>query len=499
MNYLSEVEFDLLCLESDKVLHEKPNSRYRQANNLLHIIREHPVFLGQYSPIFNHSSAQFFFFLIKRFLFHFLKGIWQSFKFFYKRDFSLSNKAIKSNKLSSVFISHLLNDSFINHEKDFYFNSLPNQFSDLGENSLILYINYTALSSKKIDAFFQKRGDNKIVLPKFISPKEEIKTSIRLIKESFTLLASSFKYKGISKRIRSYAAIESLSTATHFSVRLSKQVENIVKRTKPDYLFTTYEGHPWERLVYAAAKKENSSIKNIGYQHAIIFKKQHALKRKLAANYNADFILTSGQDGMTKLSKHEIAPPQNIIVFGSSRTRLENEKNLMFNTELKSVLLLPEGDYNECNLMIELALNLAHHHKRINFVMRFHPLISIPQLIKKNKKLLNKTSNLILSDLALEDDFKRANFVIYRGTSTIIKAIEFGLYPVYYSLDKELSINPLENNELLIDSINSHLDFDKIINFNTASLSDKLEKIQILTANFFSPINYGKALKIKHL
>jgi hypothetical protein len=43
-----------------------------------------------------------------------------------------------------------------------------------------------------------------------------------------------------------------------------------------NYLVTTYEGHSWERLCFALAKEAKPLVKCIAYQHAPIFKYQHA-------------------------------------------------------------------------------------------------------------------------------------------------------------------------------------------------------------------------------
>ena len=73
-------------------------------------------------------------------------------------------------------------------------------------------------------------------------------------------------------------------------------------------IFTTYEGHPWERLIFAMAREIDPTIVCVGYQHAIVFRKQHAIRRKLTSNFEPNYILCSGEHGFNNLKKLIIYP-----------------------------------------------------------------------------------------------------------------------------------------------------------------------------------------------
>ena len=77
-------------------------------------------------------------------------------------------------------------------------------------------------------------------------------------------------------------------------MRTAAQVRTIIEHTKPKLLLITHEGHAWERLVFHSARQVNKNIHCIGYTHAPIFERQHAVKRPLGNEYNPDHILTSG-------------------------------------------------------------------------------------------------------------------------------------------------------------------------------------------------------------
>ena len=107
------------------------------------------------------------------------------------------------------------------------------------------------------------------------------------------------------KKINFQAFVESLSPASHFNYRLANQVEKLTKKFQPKNIFTTFEGHPWERLIYFSTKKIRPEINNIAFQHSFVFNKQHAIKRSLGYNYEPDFVFCSGIDGKEKLKKLE--------------------------------------------------------------------------------------------------------------------------------------------------------------------------------------------------
>jgi hypothetical protein len=76
------------------------------------------------------------------------------------------------------------------------------------------------------------------------------------------------------------------------------------------------------------------------------------------------------------------------------------------------------------------------------FYFRLHPLIKKNDFIKKNC-MQKIPDNLIISNNTLEKDFEKSKYAIYRGSATIIEAVNFGLIPIYYSQKNEISLNPL--------------------------------------------------------
>ena len=96
-------------------------------------------------------------------------------------------------------------------------------------------------------------------------------------------------------------------------------MNNNVKR-----VFTTYEGHPWERLIFGMARKIDKSVVCIGYQHALVFRKQHSIRRKLEESFEPDFILFSGERGLKSFKAINYLNPKRLILFGTNRVKSDN-------------------------------------------------------------------------------------------------------------------------------------------------------------------------------
>ena len=104
--------------------------------------------------------------------------------------------------------------------------------------------------------------------------------------------------------------------------------------------------------------------------------------------------------------------------------------------------LLSEGDLIECIPLVQLVLKLANKYSQLNFIIRFHPITKVEQVLKVCPALNQPPSNITLSE-SFEADLEQAHFALYRGSTTIVKAVQYGLIPVYFERKNEISIDPL--------------------------------------------------------
>ena len=494
---IGEEEYDFLCQECDSLLEKGPNELSRKANSWLHIIREHPVFLQYYSAIFKKEDISFALFLFRKFFQYIFFGGLKFLHSFYRNIIRKEQLKIMNSSCDYIILSHLLNKDFLNRESDFYFHELPQKLQSQGGKVLIVYINYIGEVNHIITKKWKTNKVNKLVLPRYLSTRKEFKIRVLLIKDAFMLLLKGSNSK-LSRRIKLQAAIEALSPASHFNLRLGFQIEQIVKKTKAKQLYTTFEGHPWERIAFAMARKSNPQIKCVAYQHALIFRKQHAITRSLGINYNPDFILCSGKDGQEKLKKAALISNDRIICFGSDRIVSASE-NIPIKIKQKkdTILMLAEGDLIEVLPLIDFFYELAKKHVSLRFIIRFHPITSIKKVFKYRKHLLQPPPNIIFSQCSFEEDLSRADFAIYRGSTTIIKAIQYGLVPVYVKKPKEMSIDILYQFPSLRYEISNPKEFKHLVLNSSDDFDTKILQLAKEVCQFFSPLNYDEALKIK--
>jgi hypothetical protein len=105
---------------------------------------------------------------------------------------------------------------------------------------------------------------------------------------------------------------------------------------------------------------------------------------------------------------------------------------------------------------------------------------------------------MIISNNTLEKDFEKNKYAIYRGSATIVEAVNFGLIPIYYSQKNEISLNPLFKFEKEPFKIRNVKDLNNALKINFKV--KKLRKIREYCRSFFQQPNSAavKSLFIKN-
>lgn len=495
MKGITEAQYSQLCLACDALLKENGDSFERNANAYLHVIREHPIFLNNYTVLYKKRGFVFFIYLLKKLFWHVILG---SYKLVHAivRNYIFRDRLSKDKRVfENIFISHFLNDSFINHKSDFYFFDLPKKIAGTKKSSLQLYINFTNQTSRDITNRWKNRSVASKLLPSYLPIFQEIKIRSLLLKEAINILKSK-TISNFEKRLKYQAAVSSLSSATHSNYRLALLVQQYVKNNGVKRIFTTYEGHPWERLIFAMVRKVNSSVECIGYQHALIFRKQHSIRRKLNINFEPDYILFSGKKGMNNFKAINYLASNRLILFGTNRIEPVNNTPLKVKSSSnKTFLMLSEGDLIECIPLTKFVLQLALKYTESKFIIRFHPITNINQVIQKCPLLRQNLPNVELSKESLQDDLNRSFFAIYRGSTTIVKAIQNGLVPLYYNKENEITIDPLFEIQEEKTNLSSIQDLSLIFNKPLNQIEKSQSKLIEHVNDFFSPVDYNEAIK----
>jgi len=308
--------------------------------------------------------------------------------------------------------------------------------------------------------------------------------------------------KGLLHRVIKRATDEVLSSGAHSSLRMSKEIDALVSKMRPKLIVVTHEGHAWERIFFASARRAFPSVRCIGYQHAAVFRLQHALIRKLTSQYNPDHILTAGSISKCQLENEPDLKGIPISILGSNRylnrVKINAEREAMalgrFNNLTGRVcLVIPEGTPSECQILFDFSFRCAQSYPEIQFVWRMHPILPFESLKSQNGNFNNLPENITISRQIIEGDIARSRWALYRGSTAIIQAVVAGLRPIYLAIPNELTIDPLYEagaGRVIVKSVAEFyqailLDFD----VPKTQLGLEFKKTQKYCENLFTPFN----------
>jgi len=476
-------QYKLLCDACDKVINKDKNL-YRVSIPWLHVLREHPASLKQYECLFNNDGNNDVLYsnnslLVNR----------KPLDIFPLEDYQLNNSD-NLKDVDVIIVSHLVNSEHLDSIEDFYFGDIPQYLINNKINPLVVLINHTNESAKNLSKRIVNSDFFRIILPKNLSFIEEISNVFGLIIEILKIRLSSFKEKGLLRRTMRRASSSKGLGGTLSSLRINRQIEQILKIYNPKVIMTTYEGHSWERVTYGAAKKHNKNILRIGYQHSVITKNAHSIFRPLGKKYDPDLIFTSGVITNNFFQKSLKKMHSRLSILGSNKSAVNIE--LEEKKEQQTCLVLPEGIIEECYTLFSFSIKCANSLPHINFIWRLHPVISFEEVLRHMKiNLEDLPKNIILSSSPLTKDIVKSNFALYRGTTAIIEAIYGGLVPIYLADDSGMTIDLLFEIDVGKGVVRNVKDFSRIIKDNSFFDNDKLVKY---CESYFTKIEYSTLL-----
>ena len=463
-----------------KILDDKNLSITIKSISALHIVKYHPLFIEKKKiSIFDVAWFIVNFFLKKIFII--LQIIKNSFK----------NKE-KIDKKEVLIISHLINNKYVNSTKDFYFGNLEILLKKKKINYTKFMINHTDLSSSNLN--YQNKNKNNLILDRYLNLKLEILIIIlKLIAKVeliYLLILKKIRFQDFKKLFLSL-----FDFSTSFALRMHFLIKRYIKKINPKLCIFTYEGYPWERLCINGIKSFNSEIKCIGYQHTPVSKNHHAIFKLIKGYYNPDQIWCS-QISSFKILQKNIKKKNYIKFIGSlnipvfKKVKNKKFKNIRF-------LVIPEGIYSECKNLFKFSLDLAKKLKKIRFVWRVHPVINLKKVLQSlGLSEKNIPKNIKISNKNFLSDIKTSNFVLYKGSAAVLKAVLSKNYPLYHKLPNEKNFDTLIKYFNKENYCRSHNDVIKIlknvreVNFNK-KLNNQIKKIK---KDFFVKPNLKKII-----
>lgn len=438
---VKEQQYKDICAACHSLLAERDATIDRLAIPWLHVIREHPVFLENYLDVTEPSSGigamRGRVALVARYM---AGWVWQAIVTLRSNGMAWDGPK-EPPQVDVLFVSHLLSAAHAGRSEDFYFGRLPEAVACEGKVAAVALVNYSGESGVAMAAAWRQSPVARFVLSHSLGLSEEFGLFLRLLRESLRLTAkAAAQPSGLIKRVTSRSAQEALSGGARRTLRMADQLGRLVAQLKPKAIVVTYEGHAWERIAFAAARRVAPGIQCIGYQHAALFRLQYAIRQRLAPEYNPDAILTAGAVGKAQLESAQSLRGVPVAVVGSNRAFAPG---VLSHARGLGCVVIPEGIASECHLLFEFSLECARACPAMTFIWRLHPLLTFEALVRQNPRLMDRPSNVVLSRGALEDDLKTCRWALYRGTTAVTQAVGAGLRPVYLRVAGEMTIDPL--------------------------------------------------------
>ncbi len=437
-------EFNLIKKKCDSILKNTQN-HFFVANNSLNIIKGHPYHLS----IFKLS----YLIILKKLLLNI-------FKLIIDLILSLNNIFIKKNiqkkKFQTLLISNLINIKELNKD-DYIYGDLEQNFKKNKLNFYKLIINHTKYSNGYVEGLLKNHQNISVIDFKNNSFLCNFKTICIL--SSFFLL---FLIKSIIYFDKFYLliGIDFLNISTKKNLNLYKNFKDKTKNFSYNKIILPYEGYSWERIILMNSFDKGIK-KRIGYNFSAICKHQHSIFRKLKKRFEPDIIFTVGKYTQKKFKKINIPS----YILGSVR-KYNGSKNVK-KLKKKNILVLPEGIVSECKKLFYFSIACAKNNPFMNFIWRLHPSQKFEIILKQiniNKKHLPK--NIILSKSSFFKDIANSNYCIYRGSTSVITAIQDGVYPLYYNANEKINIDPTFDLKIWKTEINNLKDFQDFTSGN---------------------------------
>ena len=488
----SSNQYEKLCKACNDILLDSKENLIRQSIPWLHVLNEHPTALKKYNQLWLKENS---FKDISKFFIFFLLSLLKKEQ---KKEIDFLRKS--SSNANTLIISHLINKSHLKEEDDFYFGDLTRKLEEQNLNSIRFLINHTSTSSKDLlkSENFSSLNPSTYFFLDSLSKKTILKIFKDLFLESIKLRKDSIKEKDIfKKKVLKHASYQALTISSFKSCIYFFELYEILDKLKPRFVLTTFEGHVREKLTFFCSKLFSKKIISIGYQHTILFPKQNSIKNYVSKKFIPDMIFTPGEINK-KILKKQLPNIYDIKIenVGTFKTIQKKAKITKTSAE-KYCLILPDGN-------IEDIKNFSYLVEKINipekkFLVRLHPNYSLDVLQNKYKLFLRYPKNVEFSkekDLML--DLEKSTYAIYRGSGAVIYALQNGLKPIYFEVNKELPLDPLIDFRENITKVSNSDQLNKAFK-NFEGIYPNIEdensnKLKELGLKYFEPINYSKII-----
>ena len=406
--------YNKICNIFNKIIHDSKNDQNILSIPILHVQRNHDAYLKDYIDIINKNN--YLKFLIITSVKCLICFFWRNLEIFL---FEKKNIRINKTNKKVLILSHLFEDSQEKYFKHMNLKSL---------NYQMIYINH----GNKADLI-----KNKIIISERLNFINELKVFYAQLKLfSFFLKKFFFEKNLLKKKIYLLIISKIFHGSTSKIFRINKNIFKILDIYKPKYFLTTLEGFCHEKIIFSL-KKQYPNCKMIGFQHNIIFDHYNSLLNNKNRNTFPHQILTVSRKNKKILEKKKIFL-EKVINIGKIQYKSKKLNKSMDNEKI-TCIFSPEGIFSESIQLFNLAYKIAEKDKNINIILRLHPNLQHHHKKIINYNILNNHSNLKYSTKNLQDDLKKSQFGVYRGSHSVFDFINHNICPIFFSSKKLIS------------------------------------------------------------
>ena len=414
----------------------------------------------------------------------------------------LSKKNLIQNEKYNVIKTHIYKNSFNSAGtfNDLFFGNLPKYFERDNKIIYIAHIHDNYIKNLKN----LKKNSKLIIFPYeyFLSGNDIIFSFIKLflnkIRYNLKLNQLSFKALNINKLSKTEINL------TRFDFNhwvMFESIKNLFSKYRIKKSILTYENIAWENMYILAIRKYSPATKIVGYQHTVVPKSAAGMfinKYERKIKPLPDKILTTGiinQKTILKFSEYN-----KNFVFPACALRFEHLKKIKIKKrkKIKNILIALEAN-TEMKYLMNYIANQTLKLKKLNFVIRPHPMLPLSDILTKTDYPIIDHNNVTVSFNSLINDLKSSDLCIYWGSTVSLEAIKMGIPIVHFRNNSILDYDPLYNFHYLKWIINYKSDLSKTIekinSINSNKYKSLIRKSNIFLENFFFKVNNNNVKK----
>jgi hypothetical protein len=386
----------------------------------------------------------------------------------------------------SIFLSHYFDGSPV-FDNDAFFGKMPSHVSEYYETSLL----YLSQDSKHSSSNFFKSKSAMQLQHLSLPLAERLLIFLKNLNFAVSLLVYPSRYLQVTDRHnRISIAVEQSNVRTLRNLLSIETVLSQVCPVRTKYLWFTFEGHPYERLLVSKVRSKFPNVKLLAYQHAPIVPAQIGLFAMIRDFGESFQVCTSGL--ITRDYLRGIFPRMDQSIFEIGSSKGINKMNLgMSDRHSFLSLFLPEGTCSAALSMFRFAVEVESIMPNVEIRFRPHPRTPKCALARIHQMVLGTRINL--SEKSLYEDLEESSIFVYRSSSTAIEGLLFGNLPVFLNLGSDESLDTLSISNLSYPKVADAQNFCKLIKdlstkSNSPSFSSQ-ETFSNFALNYFTPLS----------